>query len=302
METKLIAADIATAAGVATIITSSKDPTNIFRIIQYNAQLKSGTNTPITAPQSGRASPEPPSILTPTPSTIPLSEDSITPTPSTSGLPMTPSPPLGLVRPPHTVFVPSVAPLRDLKSWTRDTLFPSGSVIIDTGAHQVLSKRESGGRLLAAGVIGIRGAFASGQAVRIVIRKPGPCDLSAVEAAKVEGSAIDEEAATSKAAVPFVESDTVPNTPELSATASLSSSISSISSALEQLAPLGAAVLAGADEEATPSTTLKPLPEDDTVVIERPLGDSAVWELEEVGRGLANYNSAQIDRVKGLKR
>ena len=42
METKLIAAEIATAAGVTTVVTSSKDPKNIFRIIEYNSQFKSG--------------------------------------------------------------------------------------------------------------------------------------------------------------------------------------------------------------------------------------------------------------------
>ena len=30
--------------------------------------------------------------------------------------------------------------------------------------------------------------------------------------------------------------------------------------------------------------------------------ESEEWEIEEVGRGLANYNSAQIARVKGMKR
>ena len=95
----------------------------------------------------------------------------------------------------------------------------------------------------------------------------------------------------------FVE--TVPNTPELPAAASLSSSISSIESALAQLATLGGSM----DEDATPSTTLRALPEEDTVVIERSVeADIAEWELEEVGRGLANYNSAQIARAKGLKR
>ena len=40
METKLIAAEIATAAGVTTIITSSKDPSCIFRIIEYDMQIR----------------------------------------------------------------------------------------------------------------------------------------------------------------------------------------------------------------------------------------------------------------------
>lgn len=50
-------------------------------------------------------------------------------------------------------------------------MFPSGTIVIDSGAHQVLSHRENGGRLLPAGVVDVMGAFASGQAVRIVVRK-----------------------------------------------------------------------------------------------------------------------------------
>ena len=57
------------------------------------------------------------------------------------------------------------------------------------------------------------------------------------------------------------------------------------------------------DEDATPSMTLRALPEEDTVVIERSVeAEIAEWELEEVGRRLANCNSAKIDKVKGLKR
>jgi hypothetical protein len=74
-------------------------------------------------------------------------------------------------RPRHTLFRPSLTPLRDLKSWSKHALFPSGSVIIDAGAHRVLSRRDSGRRLLPAGVVGVVGAFASGQAVRIVVRR-----------------------------------------------------------------------------------------------------------------------------------
>ncbi|KAJ3807213.1 glutamate 5-kinase [Lentinula aff. lateritia] len=130
METKIIAAEIATGAGVTTVITSSKRPENIFAILEYHDSLK-GT------------------------ALISESSDEETSIP--------------LTRPPHTVFMPSLVPMRDLKAWTSHTLFPAGSVVIDSGAHRVLSRRESGGRLLAAGVIGVMGAFASGQAVRIVI-------------------------------------------------------------------------------------------------------------------------------------
>ena len=53
------------------------------------------------------------------------------------------------------------------------------------------------------------------------------------------------------------------------------------------------------DDDVTPSVTTKALPEEDHVLIGK---EEEGWEVEEVGRGLANYNSAQIERVKGLRR
>ncbi|KDQ34087.1 hypothetical protein PLEOSDRAFT_1061666 [Pleurotus ostreatus PC15] len=152
METKLIAAEIATAAGVTTIITSSKQPENVFKIIEYHNTAKVSV---VTAGEG---------------TTAVIGRNTAISGTSTP------------VRPAHTVFTPSSIPLRDLKSWTSHTLYPSGSVVIDSGAHHVLSRRESGGRLLAAGVKGVLGAFASGQAVKIVIRRP------------VEGEASDNSA------------------------------------------------------------------------------------------------------------
>jgi glutamate 5-kinase len=139
METKLIAADIATGVGVTTIITSSKYPENIINIIEYYNLMK---GTPQTSPTSSQVN-------------LPTLDHSVA----------------GLSRPPHTVFLPSPTPMCDLKSWTSHTLYPAGSVIIDKGAHRVLFRRASGGRLLPAGVVGVIGKFASGQAVRIVIRR-----------------------------------------------------------------------------------------------------------------------------------
>ncbi|KAJ7772025.1 glutamate 5-kinase [Mycena maculata] len=231
METKLIAAEIATGAGVTTIISSSKNPESIFSIIEYHNLQKSTPGTPSES-LSGRTSPttEPADPATPTP-----------------------------FRPPHTIFTASVLPMRDLKSWTTHTLFPAGSVIIDSGAHSVLSRRESGGRLLAVGVHGVIGAFASGQAVRIVIRK------------RPEGSGSDDMAA--RMPVPL---ETQPTTPTLVAASSMSSSIVS-------LEPLSMSTASLADNVAT-----------------RPVDEVSDADVIEVGRGLANYNSAQILKVKGL--
>ncbi|KAJ6631505.1 glutamate 5-kinase [Mycena sp. CBHHK59/15] len=236
METKLIAAEIATGAGVTTIVSSSKNPESIFSIIEYHNAQKSTPGTPSES-LSGRTSP-----------TVEPSD------------PITPA----LVRPPHTVFTASVLPMRDLKSWTSHTLYPAGSVIIDAGAHSVLSRRESGGRLLAAGVHGVIGAFASGQAVRIVIRR------------RPEGAGPDESAARMPHTPAF---ETRPVTPTLVAAGSMSSSITS-------LEPLSRSMSSASLAESLAKTS--------------PTDEICETDVAEVGRGLANYNSAQILKVKGL--
>lgn len=297
METKLIAAEIATAAGVSTIITSSKDPKSIFKIIEYNNALKSGTSTPIEL-TSGESSPG---------ASLP-SESTASSSSSSSQTTLTPSfdTPLELsvLRPPHTLFKPSPNPLRDLKSWTSHTLYPSGSVIIDTGAHRVLSRRESGGRLLAAGVLGVSGAFASGQAVRILVRRHLNANTNVSKSAALpERSDSDDRVS--------ISTTSEPNTPLLLATASMTSSISTLDGGLDRhVESVGETALSlslsviDETEDMTPSASFKALPEDETLSAEPETieqEDGVEWELEEVGRGLANYNSAQIEKVKGLK-
>jgi len=263
METKLIAAEIATGAGVTTIVSSSKHPENIFGIIQYHdrnsPKSTSGHSTP-REPISGRTSPT---------SRIESAEISRRTSPT-------------VVRPPHTVFTASLVPMRDLKAWTSHTLFPSGSIIIDAGAHHVLSRRESGGRLLAAGVVGVVGAFASGQAVRIVIRR-GPV-----------GPASSEDKEATHIAVEYTSGLelTRPTTPTLMAVSSSSSSVTS----LELIRDTGSPAIA---ENMVASTkTLQPPSDEDVVLLDKEVLDEG--DVVEVGRGLANYNSAQISRVKGL--
>jgi glutamate 5-kinase len=241
METKLIAAEIATETGVTAIITSSKQPDNIFGIIEYHNSLKfasSSSTSPVRIPGSLNSS-------------------------------------ATFARPPHTVFEPSSSPLRDIKSWTSHTLFPSGTVVIDAGAHQVLSRRESGGRLLPAGVLKVIGAFASGQAVRIAIRRPiggGQSeDPEAARAAYLDGMAM-----------------TRASTPTLVPAASTTSPISSLDPLSNSMSSMGLS-----------ETTHVPENEEVSVVRE---GVSNTWEEVEIGRGLANYNSAQITKVKGLNR
>ena len=228
METKLIAAEIATAAGVTTVITSSKDPSCIFRIIGYDVKTRPrkfrsdlGTSTsptqPTSTPESGYAS-------------------------------------RPLIRPPHTLFTASLDPMPDLKSWTSHTLKPSGSVVIDAGAYHALAHRDSGGRLLAAGVIGVIGVFASEQAVRIVIPR------------RRHGNLEDELDAYLKAM------------------------------ATTTMTTLDTATML--QELGTSSMSHEGEMEDDQEKANVFLEANVI----EVGRGLTNYNSAQIMAVKGLNR
>jgi glutamate 5-kinase len=220
METKLIAAEIATGAGLTAIITSSKRPEDIINIIDYY------NNTPQTSPTSSHVN-------------LPMSDHST-------------SDSSGLSRPLHTMFVPSPTPLRDVKSWTSHTLYPAGSVIIDKGAHHVLFRRESGGRLLPAGVVGVIGKFASGQAVRIVVRRE-----------------LDSPPSNDKPT-----SDLGRPAPSISSSAPLPQMLSrhDIGRSKSQ----DERTLAGCGE--------------------------SEGDMIEIGRGLANYNSEQIDQLKGLNR
>ncbi|KDQ18643.1 hypothetical protein BOTBODRAFT_63528 [Botryobasidium botryosum FD-172 SS1] len=253
METKLIAAEIATGAGVTTIITSSKTPSDIFNIIEY-VTYSSTVNTPSAS-----------GVSTPIPTDAASSVERHLPTDPTN--PISPALPAIIrpARPPHTLFTPSSTPLRDLKLWTSHTLFPSGSVIIDAGAYSVLSRRESGGRLLAAGVVGVIGVFAGGQAVRIVVRR--------------RKGAISGEAEATSVQIDVAVTSGVPLSPE---------AISHVATTTAQLS------LLEVDAPVVPANT----PVVQPVLTSSEDGE---WEIVEVGRGLANYNSVEIDKVKGHK-
>jgi len=231
----------------------------------------------------------------------------------------------------YTVFKPSARPLRDVKSWTTYALAPSGSVIIDTGAHAVLSRRESGGRLLAVGVVGVAGAFAPGQAVRILVRR----HLERKDHHQLEfghqqrgpmggGAALPafKEVADSQGASPAT-----PSSPHLSPSgASTTESISTMDLPSRSVSH-GSLDEEAAGAEATPMVsklTLEPDSHDHNegsvgrTSSRTGTGDSSgsgkkthvhadvkpedEWIDVEVGRGLANYNSADIAKVMGMKR
>lgn len=156
MQTKLIAAELATAAGVATVIISSDRPSDIVDVISRGLPSVSARGSP-TIGADGRKQG----------SDADLSSSIASLTPEESSL--VGHPPLS--DPAHTLFLPQPTPLPSRKWSVLHALHPTGMIIIDEGAWKRIRKHESGGRLLPAGVVGTKGHWERMQAVRLVVRQ-----------------------------------------------------------------------------------------------------------------------------------
>jgi len=145
MSTKIVAARLATSAGVTTVITRSSNPGNIANIINYLQVSK--TTTPISSsPKSGL----------------------IIPSSSIDDALAQPAAALVLEKakaPLHTRFIPSAQPIRDRYFWLLHGLAPHGTIYIDAGAHRALTSKAG---LLPVGVVDVEGTFAQQEAVRLV--------------------------------------------------------------------------------------------------------------------------------------
>ncbi|GAQ06925.1 probable glutamate 5-kinase [Aspergillus lentulus] len=131
MGTKIVAARLATSAGVTTVITKSSKPGNVLEIVKYLQQSQRG---------------------------IPGQSSTVEATPLQSSSPL--SPPL------HTRFLPSDTPIQSRSFWLLHGLKPHGSLYIDHGAYSALLNKAS---LLPAGVVGVDGQFGQQEAVRLVV-------------------------------------------------------------------------------------------------------------------------------------
>ncbi len=175
MSTKIVAASLATSAGVTTVITRSSNPGNIANIVCYLQSQKSSatptTSTTTTQPGTPQA------VITSTAATLdepltrliaPLKLD-------------------GLLTPPlHTRFIPSAQPIRDRHFWLLHGLAPHGTIYIDAGAHRALAAKAG---LLPVGVVDVEGTFAQQEAVRLVVVNRLP---SSAEGGKLfDGSGIE---------------------------------------------------------------------------------------------------------------
>ncbi|KAH6654491.1 glutamate 5-kinase [Truncatella angustata] len=146
MGTKIVAAKLATSAGVTTVITRSSKPDNIHKIVRYVQASKAGASTPDH--HHGED---------------PLSQ-------STASLALdVEEPPL------HTRFLPLAHPIRDRYFWLTHGLAPRGTIYIDAGARRALADKAG---LLPIGVVDVEGQFSQHEAVRLVVverlAKPGP--------------------------------------------------------------------------------------------------------------------------------
>ena len=143
MSTKIVAARLATSAGVTTVITRSSCPGNIANIINYvqvqeQAQHSKGASLPATPGEKMSLS------------------DSV----STLCMDAIPPPPL------HTRFLPDPFPIRERSFWLLHGLAAHGTLYIDMGAHRALAAKAG---LLPAGIVGVKGQFAAQEAVKLVV-------------------------------------------------------------------------------------------------------------------------------------
>ncbi|KAK5663921.1 hypothetical protein OQA88_132 [Cercophora sp. LCS_1] len=141
MSTKIVAARLATSAGVTTVITRSSNPGNIVRIVKHI-----------------QASRSPASLATTTPDD---SHPSLPPSTSTASLVSLPA-----SIPLHTRFLPSPQPVRDRYFWILHGLRPHGTLYIDAGAYKALVGKAG---LLPVGVVDVEGTFAQQEAVRLCV-------------------------------------------------------------------------------------------------------------------------------------
>lgn len=170
MATKIVAARLATSAGVTTVITRSSKPGNIANIVAYAESQKGSRQASISRAPSTDGTPE---ASTPI-ATLSTNDDSnllkkaVVQGAEEKESQHSPSPRLADVSGPplHTRFLPNLHPIRDRYFWLLYGLAPHGTIYIDPGAHRALSDKAG---LLPAGVIDVEGSFGQQEAVRIVV-------------------------------------------------------------------------------------------------------------------------------------
>ncbi|KAI0015934.1 glutamate 5-kinase [Xylariomycetidae sp. FL0641] len=153
MGTKIVAARLATSAGVTTVITRSSSPGNIAQIVRYVQARRAILSASSATAHTTTASPT---------ATTAAEADEEALLPGTAALALS-----ALERPPrHTRFLPLAPPIRDRYFWLLHGLAPHGTLYIDGGAAAALAGKAG---LLPVGVLDVEGSFAQQEAVRLVV-------------------------------------------------------------------------------------------------------------------------------------
>ena len=169
MSTKIVAARLASSAGVTTIITHSSKPSNIFQIVDH---LQSQLLAPSAVADLSLSSPDSPAA------TEVLSSS----THSTSSDKTLTEKPL------HTRFLPDPNPIRNRSFWLLHGLAPHGTIYIDSGAFKALSSKAG---LLPVGILDVEGTFAQQEAVRLVVgTRPNPLLSATAPSSVVEAQGV----------------------------------------------------------------------------------------------------------------
>lgn len=172
MASKITAAELATSAGVTTIITKSSTPMNVHTIVQ--------------------------SLI---PSQSQLPPKSIKPETATAWSQLVPR---------YTRFQPQTNPILSHSFWLLHGITPHGTVYIDEGAYLAISRERASG-LLPSGIIGVDGIFGQLEAVRLVVlpffsRLPStPSSASLHQHRKEDDYALNGSLATVSASITALE-------------------------------------------------------------------------------------------------
>lgn len=200
MSTKIVAARLATSAGVTTIITRSSKPKNLVQIVDYIQSIRERSSET----DSSSSSPSSSQILEPT-SALNLVSTAVSNAATANGSsePETSPPPPPL----HTRFLPSPSPIRSRSFWLLHGLHPHGTIYIDQGAYNaVLSKAG----LLPVGVVHVDGHFGQQECVRVVVvQKPS----HATKSLALNGDYPTAGTTTTNPYPSFIPASTTPSTP-----------------------------------------------------------------------------------------
>ncbi|ROW13101.1 hypothetical protein VPNG_06015 [Cytospora leucostoma] len=159
MSTKIVAARLATSAGVTTVITRASNPGNIGRIAQHIQASRSPASLLTHEAAEGNG--------VEAPADDPLAQS----TSSLRDLNLTPREDVPL----HTRFLPSPHPIRDRSFWILHGLKPHGDIYVDSGCYKALLNKAG---LLPVGVVDLAGTFGQHESVRLLVVErsaaPGP--------------------------------------------------------------------------------------------------------------------------------